>query len=108
SAFLIQADDGIRIKLVTGVQTCALPIYAAEVALLKLPSASFVAVIEQVALGPVAVTTCSLPLTIEHAFELLPTVNVIAPVPEPRSEERRVGEGSRGREEGAVVESAAW
>src|SRR6266404_7643039 len=26
--FFFQADDGIRDKLVTGVQTCALPIYA--------------------------------------------------------------------------------
>src|SRR4029079_19825593 len=25
--FVVQADDGIRDKLVTGVQTCALPIY---------------------------------------------------------------------------------
>src|SRR5687767_3692156 len=28
SSFFFQAEDGIRAKLVTGVQTCALPIYA--------------------------------------------------------------------------------
>src|SRR5687767_15217785 len=28
--FFFQAEDGIRDKLVTGVQTCALPIFAAE------------------------------------------------------------------------------
>src|SRR3989441_2937321 len=31
--FFFQAEDGIRDKLVTGVQTCALPIYVPEVAL---------------------------------------------------------------------------
>src|SRR2546425_4764180 len=30
SFFFFQAEDGIRDKLVTGVQTCALPIYANE------------------------------------------------------------------------------
>src|SRR2546425_2399029 len=30
--FFFQAEDGIRDKLVTGVQTCALPIYYAPVA----------------------------------------------------------------------------
>src|SRR5205823_8453140 len=29
--FFFQAEDGIRDKLVTGVQTCALPIYSASV-----------------------------------------------------------------------------
>src|SRR3989441_1513638 len=32
SLFFFQAEDGIRDKLVTGVQTCALPIYASTVA----------------------------------------------------------------------------
>src|SRR2546425_3209948 len=31
SFFFFQAEDGIRDKLVTGVQTCALPIYGAGV-----------------------------------------------------------------------------
>src|SRR6266404_1992490 len=31
SLFFFQAEDGIRDKLVTGVQTCALPIYEAVV-----------------------------------------------------------------------------
>src|SRR5205823_8439185 len=30
--FFFQAEDGIRDKLVTGVQTCALPIYHADLA----------------------------------------------------------------------------
>src|SRR2546425_9165268 len=30
--FFFQAEDGIRDKLVTGVQTCALPIYLKEIA----------------------------------------------------------------------------
>src|SRR5205823_10170960 len=29
--FFFQAEDGIRDKLVTGVQTCALPIYLADI-----------------------------------------------------------------------------
>src|SRR5258708_23260245 len=35
--FFFQAEDGIRDDLVTGVQTCALPIYAAGSALSKHP-----------------------------------------------------------------------
>src|SRR5205823_7423280 len=45
SSFFFQAEDGIRAKLVTGVQTCALPIFrgtplilVAYVAALGLPS----------------------------------------------------------------------
>ena len=33
--FFFQAEDGIRDRLVTGVQTCALPILYKEVALMK-------------------------------------------------------------------------
>src|SRR5205823_11936356 len=33
--FFFQAEDGIRDKLVTGVQTCALPIYEAAVGLAR-------------------------------------------------------------------------
>ena len=32
SFFFFQAEDGIRDKLVTGVQTCALPIYVSIIA----------------------------------------------------------------------------
>src|SRR3989441_12991910 len=33
--FFFQAEDGIRDKLVTGVQTCALPIYLEEVEVIQ-------------------------------------------------------------------------
>src|SRR2546425_6082882 len=35
SFFFFQAEDGIRDKLVTGVQTCALPIYAFGTAMIS-------------------------------------------------------------------------
>src|SRR4051794_10543154 len=68
------AIDAVALLIVTA--------NGAEVALLKLPSAACVAVIEQVAVAPVADRMCSLPPTIEHALEL-PALNVSAPVPEP-------------------------
>src|SRR5256885_10354826 len=36
--FFFQAEDGIRDYKVTGVQTCALPIYGTRLAFLRLPS----------------------------------------------------------------------
>src|SRR5207248_4568183 len=33
--FFFQAEDGIRDRTVTGVQTCALPIYAADIGVMR-------------------------------------------------------------------------
>src|SRR5205823_8108256 len=40
SSFFFQAEDGIRYKLVTGVQTCALPIFAPRCRLFPDPEAT--------------------------------------------------------------------
>ena len=86
--FFFQAEDGIRDTSVTGVQTCALPIYTASglvvsvtepsVASGELPSGA-VGVLVEASLGtPVAVVP--------------PSVAALN-----RSEERRVGKGCRSR-----------
>src|SRR5207248_8297124 len=73
--FFFQAEDGIRDRTVTGVQTCALPIYQPEgVSEMHAPS-------ELDALLPRADFVI---LTIPHT-------------PETRSEERRVGKECRSR-----------
>src|SRR2546425_8789966 len=79
SVFFFQAEDGIRDKLVTGVQTCALPISATE-------------------------TPCHAD-DLDKLFEkcwsdLQPTITELrarAPEQAPRSEERRVGKECRSR-----------
>src|SRR5207249_8263901 len=68
--FFFQAEDGIRDRNVTGVQTCALPIYPANVSLLH-PA------------GLRAPTNGSGARTSPAA--------AFAPLPRKRSEERRVG-----------------
>src|SRR5258708_23490852 len=77
--FFFQAEDGIRDDLVTGVQTCALPIY----------------LLFHVALdeGGKLYSTLETPLT--HRIDHLPIVE--APLFGMRSEERRVGKECRSR-----------
>src|SRR3989441_9123486 len=98
SFFFFQAEDGIRDNLVTGVQTCALPIYAAQLQ----PGSRRHAV-------PAGV--CILLIILPGRFSLLrlqmelAQLNgglvvrwqiVLAPM-ELRSEERRVGKECRSR-----------
>src|SRR5258708_18875721 len=89
--FFFQAEDGIRDDLVTGVQTCALPILI----LLKGCDAQ--------PLGPSAMNKKlhASYLAMSQAFELAPNVTVlnscIIMVKCLRSEERRVGKECRSR-----------
>src|SRR5690606_39978524 len=82
-----QAEDGIRDFHVTGVQTCALPIYTVRrlaIPMLAFVPASAARLLDQLAV-PVDQRTLSAAL---NANSLL--TNTDLPVPQ-RSEERRVG-----------------
>src|SRR5205823_7505567 len=95
--FFFQAEDGIRDKLVTGVQTCALPIY-------KLPGPGVRACISTHQEALVHPVRSSLPLLVA-ALIVTGCVEdgATGPGPSapnfsrrgPRSEERRVGKESR-------------
>src|SRR2546425_1551455 len=84
--FFFQAEDGIRDKLVTGVQTCALPI---SFTLSKLAAASLLSVnvVFGAFLGGVAVGMMPRPV-FEGARQHVRSI---------RSEERRVGKECRSR-----------
>src|SRR4030042_3468164 len=45
--FFFQAEDGIRVVAVTGVQTCALPIYAGEIVSWPENPAAFAVILEE-------------------------------------------------------------
>src|SRR5207244_5365310 len=84
--FFFQAEDGIRDDLVTGVQTCALPIY--------LKAAAGFQIAEQAVHLGVAIQTCQLLADIvseEFDFGSSDRFGVM------RSEERRVGKEWRSR-----------
>src|SRR3712207_8036674 len=91
--FFFQAEDGIRDIGVTGVQTCALPIFASSARPRKYPASapSKIPNIKDI----VTATMPTLRLT------LVPTINrlnISRPnLSEPRSEERRVGKECRSR-----------
>src|SRR5205823_8644317 len=97
--FFFQAEDGIRDKLVTGVQTCALPIYELDHGALALAG---VAAAEFFAFVPdgcqLAVPDVAREADVEEArsgdFDL---VDDLVRVLQVRSEERRVGKEYRSR-----------
>ena len=72
--FFFQAEDGIRDRLVTGVQTCALPIYGSKTVFYEVPSVKIAS----------------------HGFQKNPMFfgKILG---SPRSEERRVGKECRSR-----------
>src|SRR5438874_8128335 len=89
--FFFQAEDGIRDLYVTGVQTCALPIWTGE------PSSTLQVLIDNAVAGEA-------PVDRDGAWEL--TVDLDQPgahaislqlLNENRSEERRVGKECRSR-----------
>src|SRR2546423_7614416 len=93
AVFFFQAEDGIRDKLVTGVQTCALPISRAVLALLNNGANANVAgghgetpLIMAAGYGHTDIVR----ILLEHG------ANARATLPN-RSEERRVGEEGRSR-----------
>src|SRR5205823_9003586 len=79
--FFFQAEDGIRDKLVTGVQTCALPISQ-----LNTTNATLTDVIQHQQI-------VDLPLNGRNFTQL----TLLTPGAAPRSEERRVGKECRCR-----------
>src|SRR5687767_15472840 len=87
--FFFQAEDGIRDKLVTGVQTCALPI------LLRVPGT-------REAIDGVSLHCYFQHDSLEAVARTMETARVLAPglpvwITETRSEERRVGKECRSR-----------
>src|SRR2546421_6381492 len=80
SFFFFQAEDGIRDLIVTGVQTCALPIFA--------PSR----VVEVAGVAPEDMILDIGPRSVEHVISVLARVKTLV-----RSEERRVGKECRSR-----------
>src|SRR5207247_5681269 len=97
--FFFQAEDGIRDPLVTGVQTCALPICGieAEAAMLGQPTYLPWPVVVGVRLKgqlPIGTTATDLVLTLTELFRKKGVVNKFI---EFRSEERRVGKECRAR-----------
>src|SRR5438552_5301165 len=83
--FFFQAEDGIRDDLVTGVQTCALPIFQALMASGQLTS-------RQLTQGYIRRMQSLNPL-LHSVIEVNPNAIAIAA----RSEERRVGKECRSR-----------
>src|SRR5687767_15323718 len=87
SSFFFQAEDGIRDKLVTGVQTCALPISCSDAK-------------RSLDEGPVALqrpleaNSCSPAMSSVRSGRL---IHMERPKPPIRSEERRVGKECRSR-----------
>src|SRR5256885_9616960 len=89
--FFFQAEDGIRDYKVTGVQTCALPIY---VLLLDEPSSSARSVSTSRSLDGSSSSSTLPPASIVFARCTRPRS---PPESVPRSEERRVGKECRSR-----------
>src|SRR5438105_7979720 len=90
--FFFQAEDGIRDPLVTGVQTCALPILVPDMCR-NFCACSTIARTTSGCEWPVELTA----IPAEQSRNTLPsTSSTIAPAPR-RSEERRVGKECRSR-----------
>src|SRR5256886_11894300 len=91
--FFFQAEDGIRDLTVTGVQTCALPIFNAKGGRMNFPEPNFTD-IRSASQTLEALAECNAgPVTITGGTE--PTRTLAASVS--RSEEGRVGEEGRSR-----------
>ena len=70
--FFFQEEDGIRDRLVTGVQTCALPIYKGEVVGLTTSSLSLLAIESMGAI----------PQSVNYAVKSSFVKNIISTIPE--------------------------
>src|SRR5690606_40972210 len=100
AVFFLQAGDGIRDFHVTGVQTCALPIFTSAISWIstsKTGVAPVRVIVSEVDIQLIALVMTSSPALMPNIFKAMK----IASVPLPRSEERRVGKECRKRlEEG--------
>src|SRR2546425_5419533 len=90
--FFFQAEDGIRDKLVTGVQTCALPIYLGHPSYFTFFAAASLPRARAVKMPSAAKAA----QTSRAAWKLLTNV-CCSPLIFVRSEERRVGKECRSR-----------
>src|SRR5256885_8029990 len=81
--FVFQAEDGIRDYKVTGVQTCALPIYFAQSSYTFRPVLVYISPSPRIHFA-------------QSSYTFRPVLVYISPSPR-RSEERRVGKESRSR-----------
>src|SRR5262249_60037109 len=90
--FFFQAEDGIRDWSVTGVQTCALPIYVFRVRGRARDESRGHSLKIQLARGEGGVPEL-LPVLVEHQLGISRRDHPVAP----RSEERRVGKECRSR-----------
>src|SRR5699024_12073006 len=90
SVFFFQAEDGIRDRNVTGVQTCALPIFAPEV-----PEAAPVLSVPDVPVSVLPASCTVSPVSEADTAIGMPAVTITAAIR--RSEERRVGKECRYR-----------
>src|SRR2546423_8242570 len=88
--FFFQAEDGIRDKLVTGVQTCALPIFRRHEGTVDVESQVGVGTIFRIRL-PIA----KCPMKAQPGSDFVSSKP--APSKSSRSEERRVGKECRSR-----------
>src|SRR2546423_7997443 len=98
--FFFQAEDGIRDKQVTGVQTCALPIY-------EFPPEKFRLILAVMLEAPFRLARAALPHMYEQGFGRIVNISSVhglraspfksAYVAAKRSEERRVGKECRSR-----------
>src|SRR5690606_40767759 len=88
--FFFQAEDGIRDFHVTGVQTCALPIF-----MMALSMSVVAAMIGARGLGSIVIQALNT-VQIGKGFEGGLAIVIMAVILD-RSEERRVGKGSRER-----------
>src|SRR5205823_9733171 len=97
--FFFQAEDGIRDKLVTGVQTCALPIYtSSRFASITIGKESNAAALERTTFGLKTSTLFLVKITaLKPAAEAERIIVPALPGSEIRSEERRVGKECRYR-----------
>src|SRR5207248_4756192 len=94
--FFFQAEDGIRDRTMTGVQTCALPICGSVINLSSISSANPVPNSVVYSASKAAVDAITKALANELAGRKI-RVNAIAPGMTERSEERRVGKEYRWR-----------
>src|SRR5438874_9034994 len=90
--FFFQAEDGIRDLYVTGVQTCALPIWIAS-----LVNSSTIRVPVTPPASPVATTGTPSAFNVRATLIPLPPASATPALARWRSEERRVGKECRAR-----------
>src|SRR5437868_4957649 len=96
--FFFQAEDGIRDRNVTGVQTCALPIFGTLYTGNRMSSTVFKRVLLKLS-GEALAAGQGFGVSVNRVHEIAAEIGEVY---ELRSEERRVGKECRSRAGGAV------